>query len=111
MINAGNFLDKIAFNGESPRAGDYIRAQRKILNFTLEDLENVTNIDKANLSAYENNKKEVGIKVAVKIGTALNLDPKILIDSSIATFLNSTEIKEIRTKSKKMLKRKNQTVA
>jgi hypothetical protein len=44
MIKAGDFLDKIAFNGESPKAGDYIRAQRKILNFTLEDLENVTDI-------------------------------------------------------------------
>jgi transcriptional regulator with XRE-family HTH domain len=111
MINAGELLDKIAFSGKSPKAGDYIRAQRKILNFTLEDLENVTDIDKANLSAYENNKKEIGIKVAVKLGAALNLDPKILIESSIATLLNSTDIKEIKSKSKKMLKLKSQTVA
>ncbi len=55
MINAGELLDKLEFNGSSPTAGDYVRAQRKILNFTLEDLENVTGIDKANLSAYENN--------------------------------------------------------
>jgi transcriptional regulator with XRE-family HTH domain len=111
MINAGDFLDKIAFNEESPKAGDYIRAQRKILNFTLEDLEKVTDIDKANLSAYENNKKEIGIKVAVKLGAALDLDPKILIESSIATLLNSSDIKEIKSKSKKMLKLKSQTVA
>lgn len=71
MINAGDFLDKVAFNGSSPKAGDYIRAQRKILNFTLEDLENITDIDKANLSVYENNKKEIGVKVAVKLGVAL----------------------------------------
>lgn len=111
MIDAGNFLDKVAFSGESPKAGDYIRAQRKILNFTLEDLEKVTGIDKANLSSYENNKKEIGIKVAVKLGVALDLDPKILIESSIATLLKGSEIKEIKSKSKKMAKIKNQTVA
>ncbi len=111
MINAGELLDKIAFSGESPKAGDYIRAQRKILNFTLEDLEKITNIDKANLSAYENNKKEIGVKVAVKLGVALNLDPKILIESSIATLLKSPDIKEIGTKSRKMVKLKRQSVA
>lgn len=111
MINAGDFLDKVAFDGKSPKAGDYIRAQRKVLNFTLEDLENITEIDKANLSAYENNKKEIGVKVAVKLGVALNLDPKILIESSITTLLNSSDIKEIKSKSKKMMKLKGQTVA
>jgi transcriptional regulator with XRE-family HTH domain len=111
MINAGEFLDKVAFSGSSPKAGDYIRAQRKILNFTLEDLENITDIDKANLSAYENNKKEIGIKVAVKLGVALNLDPKILIESSIASLLKNPDIKEIGSKSKKMVKLKRQSVA
>jgi transcriptional regulator with XRE-family HTH domain len=107
MINAGEFLDKIAFNGSSPNAGDYVRAQRKILNFTLEDLENVTGIDKANLSAYENNKKEIGVKVAVKLGAALNLDPNILIDSTIQAQLRTPEIKEILSKSKKLAKKKS----
>jgi len=111
MINAGEFLDKIAFSGTPPKAGDYIRARRKILNFTLEDLENITDIDKANLSAYENNKKEIGIKVAVKLGVALDLDPKILIESSIATLLKEAVIKEIKSKSKKMIKLKSRTGA
>lgn len=111
MIDAGEFLDKVAFDGKSPKAGDYIRVQRKILNFTLEDLEEITEIDKANLSFYENNKKEIGVKVAVKLGVALNLDPKILIESSITTLLNSSDIKEIKSKSKKMMKLKSQTVA
>ncbi len=39
MINAEKFLDKLAFDGSSPNAGDYVRAQRKILIFSLEDLE------------------------------------------------------------------------
>ncbi len=111
MIKAGEFLDKIAFKGASPKAGDYIRAQRKILNFTLEDLETITRIDKANLSSYENNKKEIGIKVAVKLGVALNLDPKILIESSIENFLKDSDIKAIGTKSKKMIKQKAKNVA
>jgi transcriptional regulator with XRE-family HTH domain len=107
MINAGNFLDKIAFEGSSPNAGDYVRAQRKILNFTLEDLENITGIDKANLSAYENNKKEIGVKVAVKLGAALNLDPKILLEANIMTQLKNPEIKDIILKSKKLSKKKS----
>lgn len=111
MINAGKFLDQIAFDGESPRAGDYVKAQRKILNFTLEDLEKITDIDKANLSAYENNKKEIGIKVAVKLGVALNLDPNILIESSILVHLKSPEIKEIQSRSNKLVKIKSRTVA
>jgi len=111
MINGGEFLDKIAFDGKTPKAGDYIRAQRKILNFTLEDLENITEIDKANLSAYENNKKEIGVKVAVKLGVALGLDPQILIESSIATLLGTPDIREIGAKSKKMVKLKSRTVA
>lgn len=111
MINAGKFLDKIAFDGQSPKAGDYVKAQRKILNFTLEDLEKITDIDKANLSAYENNKKEIGIKVAVKLGVALNLDPNILIESSILIHLNSPEIKEIQSRSNKLVKIKSRTVA
>ena len=106
MKDAGKLLDKLAFNGSSPNAGDYVRAQRKILNFTLEDLENVTGIDKANLSAYENNKKEIGVKVAVKLGAALNLDPNILIESSILAQLKTPEIKEILSKSKKRSKMK-----
>jgi transcriptional regulator with XRE-family HTH domain len=111
MINGGDFLDKIAFNGKTPKAGDYIRAQRKLLNFTLEDLETITQIDKANLSAYENNKKEVGMKVAVKLGVALGLDPQILIETSIAALLRNPDIKEIEAKSKKMAKLKSRTVA
>ena len=111
MIDAGEFLDKVAFDGKSPKSGDYIRTLRKILNFTLEDLEKITEIDKANLSSYENNKKEIGVKVAVKLGAALNLDHKILIESSMTTLLNSSDIKELKSKSKKMMKLKSQTVA
>ncbi len=107
MKNAGKFLDKIAFDGSSPNAGDYVRAQRKILNFTLEDLENVTGIDKANLSASENNKKEIGVKVAVKLAAALNLDPNILIESNIQAQLKSPEVKEILSRSKKLAKMKS----
>lgn len=111
MINAGEFLDKVAFKGKAPKAGDYIRAQRKILNFTLDDLEQVTGIDKTNLSSYENNKKEIGVKVAVKIGVAINLDPHILLESSIKSFLEDEEIKEIRAKSKKTKKIKAKSAA
>lgn len=107
MIDAGKFLDKLAFNGVSPSAGDYIKAQRKILNFTLADLEELTGIDKANLSAYENNKKEIGVKVAVKLGVALNLDPQILLECCVLSHLKSKEMKEILTKSKKMIKSKS----
>lgn len=109
MINAGKFLDKIAFDGVSPNAGDYVRAQRKLLHFTLEELESITGIDKANLSAYENGKKEIGVKVAVKLGAALNLDPKILIESSISMHLKSAEVKTIQLKSKKMVRAKGHT--
>lgn len=111
MINAGDFLDQIAFHGSSPKAGDYVRSQRKILGFTLEDLENITEIDKSNLSAYENNKKEIGVKIAVKLGVALNLDPNILIESSILEHLKGPEMKEIRSKSKKLAKAKSKSVA
>jgi transcriptional regulator with XRE-family HTH domain len=107
MKNARKLLDKLAFNGSSPNAGDYVRAQRKILNFTLEDLENVTGIDKAKLRAYEKNKKEIDVKVAVKLGAALNLDPNILVESSILAQLKSPEIKEILSKSKKLSKIKS----
>ena len=111
MIDAGKLLDQIAFDGKSPKAGDYVRAQRKILGFTLEDLAEITNIDKANLCSYENNKKEIGLKVAIKLGAALNLDPKIIIETTNETLLESPEMKVIKSKSKKMRRSKNQTVA
>jgi transcriptional regulator with XRE-family HTH domain len=111
MINAGEFLDKVIFKGKTPQAGDYIRAQRKILNLILDDLEQITGIDKANLSSYENNKKEIGVKVAVKIGVGINLDPHILLESSIRSFLAENEISEIKSKSKKFIKLKSKSVA
>jgi hypothetical protein len=79
MKDAAKFLDKIAFNGSSPNAGDYVRAQRKILNFTLDDLENVTGIDKANLSLYENDKNSLGLIQATKIGLAIGLHPMSIL--------------------------------
>ena len=107
MKNAGKFLDQIAFGGSSLKAGDYLRAQRKILNFSLEDLEIVTGIDKADISAYENNKKEISVKVAVTLGADLNLDPNILIESNIQAQLKSPEVREILSRSKKLAKMKS----
>ncbi len=70
-------------------------------------LKNVTGIDKADISAYENNKKEIGVKVAVKLGAALNVDPNILIESNIQAQLKSPEVKEILSRSKKLAKMKS----
>lgn len=107
MIDAGKFIDDLCFGGKSPLAGDYVKSKRKILGLTLNELSMITGIDEANLSSYENNKKEIGLKTAVKLGAALSLRPSILIECSMKEAVSASEVKEILNRAKKILREKS----
>ena len=88
--------------------GQVIRAKRKNFGITLEEVEEVTGISQSNLSLYENDKKNIGLIQATKIGMAVGLHPMTIL------FPNGMEadirFKEIALRGKRLLKKKISTI-
>ena len=85
--------------------GEIIRAFRANWNVTLKELEELTGIKDNNLSDIENNKKPIGVKTAIKIGTALGIMPQSLLFPNNQYFKDE-EILQIEKKSLKFWKNK-----
>ena len=97
------FLDGLI--GEPPTAGEIIRAFRNNWGVTLKELEGITGIKSNNLSDMENDKKPIGLKSAIKIGTALGIMPQTLIFPN-NRYLRDREVLEVEKKSHKFWKKK-----
>lgn len=61
------------------KSGDIIKAFRKNFDILQDDLAWACGISQANLSAIENNRREVGPKLAIKLSAFLGINPTILL--------------------------------
>ena len=93
---------------KNPTPGQVIRAKRKNFGITLEEVEEVTGISQSNLSLYENDKKNIGLIQATKIGMAIGLHPMtILFPNGIEADIR---FKEIALRGRRLLKKKTSIV-
>ena len=93
------------FFTEKVTPGRVIKANRKNLKITLEEISLLTGIDTGNLSSIENDKKQVGVKTAIKIGLALGLHPSSILFPN-GYQIEDPEIMSIKKKSEVFLSKK-----
>lgn len=104
------FLDMIKeYFPEEMTSGQLIKAKRLNYNITLEEIEEVTGISQSNLSMYENDKKNIGLVQATKIGLVIGLHPMTILFPN--GYHQSERFRDIAAKGKKLLSRKVPTGA
>lgn len=81
-------------------AGDIVKAFRKNFNILQDDLAWACGVSQANLSAIENNRREVGPKLAIKLSAFLGISPLILLYPN--GYQSLPEYKEVLKKKKKV---------
>ena len=86
-------------------AGKIIKAFRLNFHVTQKEMSEVVGISETNLSAIENERREIGVEVAVRIGAFLGVHPSLLL------FPNGQEAevnkhKDIIQKAKRLLNKK-----
>lgn len=67
------------FDTTPTTVGDMVRAFRKGLGFTLEDVSDLTGIQITNLSNIENDKVDLGVKRARLLAAALGVRPQDIL--------------------------------
>jgi transcriptional regulator with XRE-family HTH domain len=83
--------------------GRYVKALRQSFHITQKELEELTGIQNTNLSAIENDKKEIGVKTAKILAAALGVDPQnILFPLSARALPEEKELSKIRAKGEKL---------
>lgn len=98
--NARDILQELI--GENNTSGDMIRAARKTLECSQEELSKLTGIGVTTISKYENNQINIGPIPAAKFAAALGISPiSILYPMGID---HDKTIKSIRKKSEKFFK-------
>lgn len=88
------------FSIQDTTAGNIIKAFRNNFKISQEDMAWACGISQANLSAIENNRREVGTKVAVKISAFLDIHPSILLFPD--GYKSLLEFKEVQMRRKKI---------
>ena len=103
--DAMEFLNK--FFPEKLTPGRVIRSRRNSLDITPQEVKELTGIDTAHLSRIENDKKPVGVKIAVTLGAVLGLHPStILFPEEDTIDLYVEGISEIRNEADDIIKKK-----
>lgn len=100
--DAMKFLNK--FFPEKLTTGKVVRSRRKSLNLTPQEIKELTGIDTAHLSRIENDKKPVGVKMAVVLGAVLGLHPATILFPEEDTYID--DVSEIREEADLLIKRK-----
>lgn len=86
-------------------SGWVIKANRTALGLTHAELAEVTGIEASNISAYENNRIEIGKAVANKFAAALGILPQsILYPNGLE---EDADIVQIKKKSQQLISRKS----
>ncbi len=85
---------------KNTQSGDIIKAFRKNFEILQDDLAWACGISQANLSAIENNRREVGPKLAIKLSAFLGISPTILLYPN--GYQSLPEYKEVIRKKKKV---------
>ena len=83
-------------------AGKIIKSFRNNFNITQKEIADTIGINESNMSAIENDKREIGVGLATRIGAFIGINPSILLfpngqDEAIA------EHKEILKKAQKII--------
>lgn len=60
-------------------AGKIIKAFRKNFNITQKEMANIIAITESNMSAIENDRREIGTDLATRIGAFLGIHPSLLL--------------------------------
>ncbi len=86
-------------------AGKIIRAFRTNFHVTQKEMSEVVGISETNLSAIENDRREIGVELATRLGAFLGIHPSLLL------FPNGQEVevnkhREIARKAKRLLDKK-----
>ena len=86
-------------------SGKIIKSFRVTLNITQKEMSEAIDISPTNLSAIENDKRDIGVEIATRIGAFLGINPSILLfpNGQQAAILKHRDIvkKAERIKSKK----------
>ena len=61
------------------KPSELLREQRKRMLYTLSKLSELTGVPKSNLSAMENSKRPIGVKMAKTLSKALKVDYKVFL--------------------------------
>lgn len=101
--NAMEFLNQ--FFTEKMTSGRVIQAKRRNFGITLEEVSKITGIDIGNLSAIENDKKQIGVKTAIKIGLAIGLHPSSILFPE-GYDVGDSEFQSIKEKGEELLSKK-----
>ncbi len=87
--------------------GSIVRAFRKNFGLTLKNLEKVTGIDETNLSAIENNKREVGLKSAILLAAVFGIDPdQILFPNGYERKVLSAKVRDVVKQTERLVRLK-----
>lgn len=87
--------------------GSIVRAFRKNFDLTLKDLEKITGIDETNLSAMENDKREIGLKSAILLSAAFGIDPEqILFPEGYERETLSAKVKNVVKQTERIVRMK-----
>ena len=87
--------------------GSIVRALRKNFDLTLKDLEKISGIDETNLSAMENDKREIGLKSAILLSAAFGIDPdQILFPEGYERKVLSAKVREVVKQTQRIVRMK-----
>ena len=87
--------------------GSIVRAFRKNFDLTLKDLEKITGIDETNLSAMENDKREIGLKSAILLSAAFGIDPdQILFPEGYERKILSAKVRDVVKQTERIVRMK-----
>lgn len=99
----GRLLDEL--KTEEPTSGSILRAFRKRIGLSQEELAEVTEIQRPNLSALENDKIEMTKHYAELCAAALNIHPNDLLYPG-GLYQMSSRAKQVEKNVKRLLKSK-----
>ena len=89
--------------------GTVIRAFRKKLGLSQAELAKIVGSKESNISAIENDKREIGVDQALKFAAAFGLDPSmILFPGGVAKALSTQPLQRIRLATEKAAQAKPQ---
>ena len=100
-VNALDFLDGLVDNVTS---GKVIRARRRSLGLTQQDVADLTGMETSFISSVENDNRAIGVHTAVKLAVAIGLHPATILFPKGVVF--DEELKEIEKKRKLRIKNK-----
>lgn len=100
-LNALDFLDGLVDNVTS---GKVIRARRRSLGLTQQDVADLTGMETSFISSVENDNRAIGVHSAVKLAVAIGLHPSTILFPNGVEF--DEELKEIEKKRKLRIKSK-----